>query len=488
MPHHHHRVCVCVILRDMVVVPRSFAGPFVLSVICRVVGLVVAPFMVLANHALLVQFLARLTLLGTVLTGWYRLADAVGGTTGIYLLLVTSAQFHTTYYASRMLPNTFALAVALHAYTEWIRGTNNNNNHHHIESAAMLLVAATTVFRCDVLLLLFCVGLYWLITKRLGILQAIRIGVTTGLFCLAFIVPLDSHLWRRWVWAEGEVFYYNTVLGKSSNWGTSPWHWYFTNAIPKAMLLTVLLVPLSFLRIPELLCHVLERKTTPRPPLLDGAQLPYLIPILGFVLLYSCLGHKEMRFIFPALPILNLAAAAGLSRLHRWTFPGKDKARPSKLSRLLYLEGICLLLVSAVGALTFVLVSSYNYPGGDALQSLAAHLTTIPNTNPAHVYIDVASSMSGVSLFGQRALQDTSSERAVTFAKGGFEQANTVTDYSSFTHLLTEKEPNSVEGFRVIDSVRGHPRLNFQTLDIYTREAIYVMEKRGWYKKTRVYH
>lgn len=423
-------------------------------------------------------------------------------TTGSWVLLITACQFHVPFYSSRMLPNVFALSMVLQSYTYWV--------DERIRPAASLLVAATAIFRCDLLLLLGSLGLSWLSLSQLTIPQALKIGIVTGVVSLAVTVPFDSVMWQRPLWPEGEVFYFNTILGKSKEWGTSPWHWYFSTALPKAMLLTLLLVPLSTFRIAELAVAI-ERNIRSGdrirvPPmafasLVDTGRLQYTIPVVGFVVLYSFLGHKEVRFIFPALPILNLAAAEGMSKLVRLAVPENDKkeddqketmAQPSWLARVGLLCGYCCIVLTLCGSLAFLAVSKSNYPGGDALlelssyvQNLAESTRKIPlSSTIVHVHIDVAAAMSGVSLFGQRAAAEGSiNSFQWEFSKDGYEEGHSVEGeegYGAYTHLLSEDPDVGSSTFHVIRTIEGRPRLSLRERRIITQNAIYILERNGW--------
>ena len=439
-----------------------------------------------------VQFLARFFLLAMNIIGWIRLAVAVDGSKGkmwgnmgAWLLVITACQFHIPFYSSRMLPNTFALAILLHGYSFWV--------YEKFYPAASCMVFATAIFRCDILLLLASVGLSWLISRQLTIVQALYVGIFTGVLSLLLTVPMDSLLWQRLLWPEGEVFYFNTFLGKSSDWGTSPWHWYFTSALPKSMLFTLLLVPVSVFRLPEYLStweqkfrhSSLSRGTSTKFQWMNYEVLPFLVPILGFVVLYSQLGHKEMRFIFPAIPILNLSAASSMARLNHLAFPGKEKS-PTTIGRLAFFCGVTCLLLTMSGNLAFVAVSRWNYPGGDALLRLGEHVQNKVNTMGAsttsvNVHIDVASAMSGVSLFCQRAMESQVPRIPWTFNKGGYEKENSLVGrLDEFTHILSES-PDLFPGFVIIDTTFGTPHLDVKRFRIDVSPSIYVLEREGFW-------
>lgn len=484
------------------VVPRTFTGPLVLSTLCQMILLPCSILDIDVNPNT-IQFLARFCLLSLNLLGWLRLALAVDKmpllspsalrknnkmpTEGSWLLLITACQFHIPFYSSRMLPNTFALAIVLQSYSFWLEKS--------IQTAAALIVFGTAIFRCDLLLLLGSIGLSWLFRRELSIPTALKIGILTGIVSLVFTTPLDSILWQRPIWPEGEVFYFNTILGKSSEWGLSPWHWYFTSALPKSMLSTIFLVPLSVFRIVENFV-AMERKwrqptaNATKVILVDKQWLQYIAPILGFVVMYSFLGHKEMRFIFPAIPMLNLGAAVGMSKLTQIAFPvsltNKDKEFfVSYIGRIGFACGLLSMGLTLAASLLFVLTSKENYSGGDALRELSLHIQNVVSTSEdrpsPHVHIDVAAAMSGVSLFGQRAAQAATPGIEWTFSKDGYEEGKQASGYEEFTHMLSE-DPNIVPAsqFTVIHTQKGNPRLDLRKRKIVTEDAIYVFERNDW--------
>jgi len=138
------------------VVPRSFIGPLFLSLFSFPFSFFVEKFYM--------QYIVRWILGATIVLGFSRLRRKVsivyGKEVGIFLILVTCAQFHMPFYFTRTLPNTFALALVIFAYSYWFE-----EKYFHCFG---IITFAGVIFRGELVLLLFPMVLLSLIQKKLA--------------------------------------------------------------------------------------------------------------------------------------------------------------------------------------------------------------------------------------------------------------------------------------------------------------------------------
>ena len=85
-----------------------------------------------------------------------------------------------------------------------------------------------------------------------------------------------------------------------------------------------------------------------------------------------------MRFIFPALLLLNVAAAAGLARLHQRRGKGTQQ-------RLAWQAAVALLAISSAASAGMAAVSRRNYPGGHALNRLHSIVDAAPEASKSTI-------------------------------------------------------------------------------------------------------
>ncbi|KAF8937134.1 dolichyl-P-Man:Man(7)GlcNAc(2)-PP-dolichol alpha-1,6-mannosyltransferase, partial [Dissophora ornata] len=267
------------------VVPRTFLGPLLLAIgswpIMQIVWFTIPGSRV--PNGLVGQIVVRTVLGLFTFMGWHQVSRGIqhqfGKMTSVLFMLVSAVQFHWLFYASRTLPNTFALIFVNVAYSFWMQASQGSRSITKQNLIRMIdcLVLATVVFRSEVLLLLGPIVLLELIMTRINLLETIFEGLKAGVVSLMITIDIDSWFWQEWIWAEGAVFWFNAVEGKSVAWGISPWHTYFTSLLPK---ISGVALPLALVAV-----------------VLEPRFRRYILPAGVFVGLYSFLGHKEWRFV-----------------------------------------------------------------------------------------------------------------------------------------------------------------------------------------------
>ncbi|KAK0631902.1 Alg9-like mannosyltransferase family-domain-containing protein [Immersiella caudata] len=373
-------------------VPRTFVGPVLLAGLAQ-------PFVYLMGfgHAqLIVRALLGLFNASALLVFWSSFRNWCGPAAGRWYLLLQASQFHIIFYASRTLPNMFAFGLTTLAFAFLIPPKQPKSTAPRQRLSITLFVFAAAIFRSEIVLLLAVTVLYLLIIPATSLERVIYPFFVAMFVSLLITVPVDSYFWQKRLWPELWGFYYNAILGSSSLWGVSPWHYYFTSALPRLLngFPFLLLLPFSF-----------------RHPALSPRAKRLTIPSLLFVAIYSLQPHKEARFIFYVVPPLTAAAALSASYL----FAHRSK---SAFTALLTAALVLAILASFASSTVMLLISSLNYPGGEALSYLRSIVQSTPDSSPVvPVHADVLSCMTGVTLFGTAMSSTIPTPRALSHAK-----------------------------------------------------------------------
>ena len=310
-----------------------------------------------------------------------------GNDVAVYASVLALAQFHLAFYASRPLPNIFAFVLTTFALSLWLEDRKNLKiNRSVLDTLAVAIVSmVVAVFRCDNILLLAPLGVHVTLFRMTDIYDAsLRIianvmAMVTAILAFAYAsISIDSKHWdKEFLWPEWEVLSFNNPMGanRSHEYGTKPFLWYAYSALPRMLLIAY---PLSVYGFTQ------ERR----------CRSAFTIASF-FVFAFSFLGHKELRFLFPVLPLFNFCGACGMHRLTLNRRKGKNVAI------LHAFAWVGILVSSAISIGVFANASIANYPGGEAL-------AVFHELNPEHntlghvrIHIDDHCAQTGASRFGQ---------------------------------------------------------------------------------------
>uniref|UniRef100_A0A7S1LJD7 Mannosyltransferase n=1 Tax=Neobodo designis TaxID=312471 RepID=A0A7S1LJD7_NEODS len=145
--------------------------------------------------------------------------------------------------------------------------------------------------------------------------------VAWAVFWIAAIAGVDYLFYKRWICTPWAFLHFNVFRGLSALFGVNPWWWYLP-LIPfilGAPILLLLGLPAAMKADP----HTFRAPGAPPTAAQRHSTFVRLVLVTVVVLIgsYSILPHKELRFIYPAVPpCLLLCAAAWVhdKRLWRW--------------------------------------------------------------------------------------------------------------------------------------------------------------------------
>ncbi|KAH7099679.1 Alg9-like mannosyltransferase family-domain-containing protein [Auriculariales sp. MPI-PUGE-AT-0066] len=349
----------------------------------------------------------------------------LGSTAGVFFTLISVTQFHLPFWASRTLPNMFALAFVNITLAHLV--SNARQKKQSATIALCCLVFAGVTLRAELALFVGPVALQMLISRDIPFVKM----VVTGL--LAAI----------WLWPELYSVWFNVYEGKSAEWGVSPPYEYVLKYIPK---LAMSALPLAMFGA------------------LDGRTWPALFPSAIFIGLISCLGHKEWRFVVYIIPLINAAAASGAAALWK-------RRESTGTTALLRLSVIGLLVANSLATVVLTCISMLNYPGGFAMKALDVHLNGRDNV---HVHICNYAAQSGASLF-------TQTHDNWVYNKTEHLTAHDLTVSPWFTHAVVEdftRKRYPEKRWRVLEEVHSFSGIRTQPLPaISARPQLWVLEK-----------
>jgi GPI mannosyltransferase 3 len=238
-----------------------------------------------AGYLVVIAVVLSALSLSVVITAWLWARRLSGRTGAILAAAITASWFELVYFGSKPLTDALAMTT-LFAAAYCLCATPGPSRSTLFIGG--LLLGLTIVLRLQLSPATAVVALIGLFRSP------IRSWLTVG-FGAVLVVAMAGVLdWATWgypffsFWTNIRI---NLLLDKASIYGTSPWHWYFGEYIK---LWSGSLVPIAILIVAG----------APRAPLLLAVPTVILAS-------HAVIRHKELRFVFAAIPFILLLAAIG---------------------------------------------------------------------------------------------------------------------------------------------------------------------------------
>ncbi|KAK4138205.1 glycosyltransferase family 22 protein [Trichocladium antarcticum] len=157
--------------------------------------------------------------------------------------------------------------------------------------------------------------------KSATLLVLLREIVVCGTAALAVSLASDRLYFGFWTFPPYKWLYFNISQSLAVFYGHMPWHYYLSQGIP---LLTTTFLPFSLVGI---------YRATSSSNTLSGLQSNILgtlsFTLITMVAVLSVISHKEVRFIYPLLPIIHILAAPYITSFFTTPSPTTPNQQPT---------------------------------------------------------------------------------------------------------------------------------------------------------------
>lgn len=223
--------------------------------------------------------------LSIVLAAWAWARNLAGPTAGMLAAAITATWFELIYFASKPLTEA-AAASTLFWGAYLLCGTAGRSRAHALAGGVLLgLTFALRLHLAPAILVIAVIA--W---RRFPVASRLAAAVC-GAVVVAAAGTLDWLTWDYPFQSFGRYYLVNVIEDRAAEYGVSPWYGYVGFY---ALFWSGFIVPFAILT------------------LIGARHAPAVLAIpLIIVVSHSFIGHKEFRFVLPALPFFLLLAAVG---------------------------------------------------------------------------------------------------------------------------------------------------------------------------------
>ncbi|KAI5801489.1 Alg9-like mannosyltransferase family-domain-containing protein [Peziza echinospora] len=277
------------------------------------------------------------------------LGDEAGWTA---LFLSMGSAFHW-FCSTRTFSNSLETSITIIALYYWPWPTRHVSSEKGARNWAidapetdlklsLSLAAVACILRPTNVLIWASLGAFLLFraTSRAERLHIVSEAAKTGFSALLLNSLLDRRFYGEFTFPPYTFLKFNLLQSLSSFYGRSPWHYYFSQGLP---LLMTTYTPLAiheissvFEKVSDVLIHNTESRaaalklledqkegkpitnpTAPPKPIKElspslSARLQLSLTVITTIIAYSFIPHKEVRFIYPLLPILIILTSSAV--------------------------------------------------------------------------------------------------------------------------------------------------------------------------------